>query len=398
MKPFEDSGPAVPEDLGEAGDGFSAILGQDESVGVSRKKVLLRLLAVRECERLGIALSPGEREEATGACRRRFGLVEEGDLDGWLASAGLDRGDFARLVAEVTLVDRLEARLDGPIQEGLPLQRAARSAHWWRGERWVQFNLGLHRDGPGGAVASAVRVFDRLWPLVVPGTRLPGLRRFFLMRKAPGIRLRLAGGDLESLRETFGEALADLEREGVVPFWFVVPYEAERVRFGGMRGLDLAHDWFDADSLNWMRFEPLASRRGNRLGRDVLSLGVLNHLFLAVLRDEAEVWDVWCRLAAQHGIPLDTAADRTPPVTVDSLMELAEPAEREILAAYEQANLEAAVAFDRAAREGGLTAGPREILATMALFHWNRFGLSAEERIRIVAPMLRALDPHRTSP
>jgi thiopeptide-type bacteriocin biosynthesis protein len=398
MKEADQTGPGEDEEAGARNERLEASLREDESVAVSRKKVLLRLLALAECRRLGISLTAEQANAAVAKFRRRFGLGEEQELEGWLASTGTARTDFERLVTGMALVDALEAQLAGEIDRELPLQRAARSVYSWKGETWIQFNVELRRDAEGGAVANAVLIFNALWPLVDPGTRPADVRRFFAMRKPPGLRLRFAGPRAAPILHLVGDVLDILEREGPVVRWSTVPYEPERARFGGASGMDLAHRWFEADSLGWFCFEALAFRKENGIGRDVLSRGVLYDLFLTVLRDVAEVWDVWFRLAVKHDVSPDAAADGAtdiPVFTIEALKERARPAEFAILSWYESANLDLAGGLGLAAQEGRMGIGRRELLATIALFHWNRYGLAPETRRAIFGPMLRALDPRK---
>jgi thiopeptide-type bacteriocin biosynthesis protein len=373
---------------------FIATVRQGETIGVSRKKVLLRLLAGREGERLGIAVDAQQLGNAVEVFRRRFGLLDEGDFEFWLATAGIDRPTFNEFMHGVTLVDLVEAHFDEEIRRELPLQRKAQTVYAWQsGDLWAQFNVRLARD-KGGAAASAVRLFDRLWPLVAPGRRPTAMRRFFMMRKPPDLRIRLAGPDIEALTRPVKEVMAGLEREGVVVQWYIVPYEPELFRFGNQRILEIVHEWFDADSLAWLRWEPLELRRGNRISREVISLVVLNDLLFTVLQDEAEVWDVWRRVALQHGFEPDESVKSGRMVSIAGLKQLTDPAEGEILECYERANRVLWAGIEAAAQQGNLALGPRSLLATMILFHWNRYGFSIEARRRILGQMLVAFDPH----
>jgi|GEM_PF-2259521 len=377
-------------------DTFAAEIREGETVAVSRKKVLLRLLAGREAERLGIVISARQIRETTEAFRRQFGLLAEADFKCWLVEAGFDGPAFEKFVREIALVEMIEAHFDDEILRELPSQRKAQTVYTWQsGERWVQFNVEQGRE-KGRASADAVRVFERIGPLVAPESRPASLRRFFMTRKPPGLRIRVAGPKVDLLTGPFEEILDELRREGAVVGWFIVPYEPERFRFGNQRLLDITHEWFEADSLAWLRWEPLELRHGNKISREVLSLAILDDLFFNVLRDEAEVWDVWCRVALEHDLPLDTPARPVPAIVIANVKQLANPVEREILDSYERANRTFGKGIETAARQGELVVGPRQLLATLTLFHWNRYGLSLEARRRIIGPLLRGLDPQRS--
>ncbi len=375
-------------------DPFGPFVRPGETIGVSRKKILLRLLAAREAPRLGLAPAAADILRTTEAFKRRCEVTSEPELERWLSDRRLDRADFEDLMRQIALVDLLDAHLDEEIRRDLPLQRGVQAGSLHDDERWTQLNVEL-ASTPNGPAASAVRVFDRVRPLASHPTRLPGLHRFFLMRKPPGLRMRLGGEHADPPAACFADALQDLEREGVVTHWSVVPYEPERFRFGSRTALAMAHAWFDADSVAWMRWESLAYRRETSLSREVLSLGILNDLFFTAVHDEAEVWDVWCRVAVQHRIPLDAPASRVPAAGIEDLLPFGRAAEQELLRHYVEANRLVASSLRDAARSGDLTVGPRLLLATLALFHWNRYGLSLDARRQVVGPMLRALDPHR---
>ncbi len=374
-------------------DAFAPFVRTGEPIDVSRKKILLRLLAAREADRLGLTPTADVVARTTAAFAARCGFASAAAIERWRSEQGLDLAAFDRLIREIALVDLLDERFEEQILRELPLQRSAQAALRHDPERWTQLNIELVPT-PAGLVASAARVFDRLSPLVSPPTRLPELHRFFLMRKPPGLRVRISGRHREPPVHGFLEALRDCERDGAVMAWSAVPYEPERFRFGSRRALDIAHEWFDADSVGWLRWEPLAWKRESRLGREVLSLAILNDLFVEVLEDAAEVWDVWCRIAAHHQIAFDEPASRIPPVTLATLDAFASPAEQDLLRHYHDANAAAASSLRDAARCSQLAVGPRTLLATLALFHWNRYGFSLDARRQIVGPMLRATDPH----
>lgn len=386
-----DGAPAPDEDH----DALSILLRPAESDGVSRKKVLLRLLARDYAERFGVTLDAETLAASEHSIRQRHGLSAERDLAAWLAHAGLDRADFAMLVSDVALVDRVEALLADAIEALLPNQRAGRTMTTWRElPHWLQFDLDL-ADGQGGRAARAVMVFERVRPLLDPSTRPAAVRRFFLMRKPPGLRLRLAGDDTDELAMAWREPLDALVAAGALSGWARVPYEPEVFRFGGQVGCDLAHEWFEADSLAWMHLEPASARGDLRLSRESLSLALLNDLFFAALGDPAEVWDVWQRLAAMHHLPLDTPAVQRPVFRLETILPLAGPSERKLISIYSRANEALESGLSTARQLGALRVGARAFLATAALFHWNRFGLSPEARQRLVLTMLRALDPNR---
>jgi L-ascorbate metabolism protein UlaG (beta-lactamase superfamily) len=112
-------------------DDLAGFVREGESEAVSRKKVLLRLLADRELEAGGVALHPGEVDAATAGFRRLFGLDAEDDFTAWLASAGLRREEVEAAMSSFAAALRLE---EAHAQEVAACARrivAARSVYRW---------------------------------------------------------------------------------------------------------------------------------------------------------------------------------------------------------------------------------------------------------------------------
>jgi len=238
-------GPDAPDEDHEA---LRILLRPEESEAASRKKVLLRLLARDYAKRRGVERGAEAIVAAELTVRQRYGLSAEEDLAAWLAHAGLDRAGFENMLSDVGLVDQLEVLLANEIETVLPNHRAGRTIANWRDlPHWLQFDLALV-DGPKGRAAHAVEVFDRIRPLLDPQTRPVAMQRFFLMRKPPGLRLRVAGDDSAQLAAQWREPLDALVAAGTLAGWARLPYEPEVFRFGGRIGCDLAHAWFEADS------------------------------------------------------------------------------------------------------------------------------------------------------
>jgi hypothetical protein len=75
----------------------------------ARRAGLLRMAALRECERQGLAPGDEARRRAADTLRRRLGLFGGGTLERWLADSDLTPGAFARLVDEEAKLEQLEA-------------------------------------------------------------------------------------------------------------------------------------------------------------------------------------------------------------------------------------------------------------------------------------------------
>jgi L-ascorbate metabolism protein UlaG (beta-lactamase superfamily) len=81
-----------------------------ELVALARKKVLLRLLAAPEIERLDIQVVSSDVQRLLDGLRRDSGLARAQDMKTWMQSAGLDEGTFTDLIYEWTGIVKLEER------------------------------------------------------------------------------------------------------------------------------------------------------------------------------------------------------------------------------------------------------------------------------------------------
>lgn len=100
-----------------------------ERPDVSRKKLLLRILANREAERGTIDATPAEVQAMSERFRRWFGLDTADKTRAWLAVAGLRHEDFARAMRDFVLVGKLEAVYRDALEAGLAEQQGLWTAH-----------------------------------------------------------------------------------------------------------------------------------------------------------------------------------------------------------------------------------------------------------------------------
>lgn len=234
-------------------------------------------------------------------------------------------------------------------------------------------------------------LFHGLVPLVRRLGREKRVRGFFFMRKPPGLRLRFALGEGAAAAEG---AIVDYLNGVAGVRWFPSCYEPEGFQFGGPEAMEVVHRHASADALAWWDWER-RSPETRRLGSTVLSLCVLNDLFArAVGEDPDEVWDVWCHVAALHGRP-PSSDGAIPRIRIEHLSERASGPERRVLRSYASANRSFARAFERLHAAGKLLHARRLVLPYVALFHWNRYGFSLEDRQRMYAAMTAAWSPKR---
>jgi len=253
------------------------------------------------------------------------------------------------------------------------------------GSRWLQIN----------AAPDTAPEADRTILLTV-GAAVGRLRRegafdlWFWQRKEPGLRLRFRArpGREEEVAAALAPVLRGLARAGAVRRWRASVYEPEVHLFGGLPMMEAAHRWASADAAVQAAALTLP---GPAVTPSVLTLAVLNDLFRRGCDSgPEEVWDVWCRLAAMHGI-IPGAGRPLPAIRIEDIAALAPDACRAMAAA----NARLAAVLSRAWSAGRLTTGRRAALSMVALFHWNRMGLDPDSRSRLIDGMTATLDPHR---
>ena len=129
-----------------------------------------------------------------------------------------------------------------------------------------------------------------------------GLRRFWFVRKPPGVRLRFeTADDGASLVARLVPWLAEAEARNQVRSFRLTTYEAEEHKFGGSVGMELAHGLLDAHARAAVAVlaEDAAPEH-----RAVLWRGALGALLDGALADDDERWDVWSQILA--ALPDDT--------------------------------------------------------------------------------------------
>jgi len=95
-----------------------------EPEGLSRKRVLLRILAAAEMKRRGLAVSTEQLMEMSDELRRDNGLTDHEQMLAWLASAGLSMAEYCEILLEWQGVIRLEEVMSDAIEKRLAGQRA----------------------------------------------------------------------------------------------------------------------------------------------------------------------------------------------------------------------------------------------------------------------------------
>jgi hypothetical protein len=143
---FEDlMGSALPASLRVQSAGEPALVADEEGDGneddalrltgeplvVHRKKVLMRLLVNDAAERLGIAVSDDEVQEAVNEFRADYGLCDVGETLEWMSDAGLTYESLCRVMRDGILSNKLYRRLEEQVERDLPEQIGVATARLW---------------------------------------------------------------------------------------------------------------------------------------------------------------------------------------------------------------------------------------------------------------------------
>jgi thiopeptide-type bacteriocin biosynthesis protein len=378
-----------------------------QSLAVFRKKALLFLLAQREAQRLGMSVEADEIEAIVQVTRAQNHLWTEESLNEWRAAVGFDLPSFQAFIRECAVVVKLDGVLNDQLsalaEKLMRIDQVRQSSMQdlpelppVSGNGWMQVNVSLSRHQDGSAIPAALALFDHLRERLPEWRTTGAVARFFFLRKAPDVRLRFLcpNGEAKVARE-LELALRQMEHEGFVVSFFRSPYEPEQTRFGGAEAMRLVHDYFDADTSQWLLLQRMRVAKRCSLLATTLLTGVLNHLFAAVVGDPAEVWDIWCQCTGLIGKEsAHVAGDCLNSVfaSIDEIRPLASPDEIVILDAYEAANLAMAAGLKQVWSEGKLQRGVRGILATVAMFVLNRHGIDQSAQTLLAHKMLQGFE------
>lgn len=378
-----------------------------QSVAVFRKKALLFLLAQREAQRLGMSVEADEIEAIVQVTRAQNHLWTEESLNEWRAAVGFDLPCFQAFMRECAVVVKLDGVLNDQLsalaEKLMRIDQVRQSSMQdfpelppVSGDGWMQVNVSLSRHRDGSAIPAALALFGYLRERLPEWRTTGAVARFFFLRKEPDVRLRFLcpNGESKVARE-LELALRQLEHEGLVLSFFRSPYEQEQTRFGGAEAMRLVHDYFDADTSQWLLLQRMRVAKRCSFLASTLLMGVLNHLFAAVVGDPAEVWDIWCQCTGLIGEEsARVVGDCLNPVfaSIDELRPVASPDEIAILDAYEAANLAMAAGLKQVWSNGKLQRGVRGILATVAMFVLNRHGIDQSAQTLLVHKILQGFE------
>ncbi|WP_324787039.1 thiopeptide-type bacteriocin biosynthesis protein [Streptomyces sp. H51] len=226
---------------------------------------------------------------------------------------------------------------------------------------------------------------------LLPALQGEAVGRWWFLRKYPCWRLRVqpaAGTSLEDTVEHTVRALDSAVSEGDVKRWQPTAYEPERIAFGGLEGMAIAHRIFHADSMGVLMYDQFADdRMGGLPDAKTTSLLVLAFFLRAAGLEWSEQGDVWGQVEAKRALPADVPPDKLNSL-IDPMRKLLTldtgPALshgplnplRDWMAAMKDGGQD----LKEAAGAGHLGLGLRGVLARHIVFHWNRMGFSIRQQ------------------
>lgn len=300
------------------------------------------------------------------------------------ASTPLEAAILAYLADHTTLAD---AAFNAGVSESEFVDAARRYQEAGRAaldttDQWVQINIEFTDPTTADHVAASA-----LLPALLHDRAHGRIRAWWFLRKPPGWRVRILPAttttNLDALA-TVTAPLDDARSAGHVVGWWLTPYEPEIAAFGGPVGMALAHETFAADSTGLARILVQPEENTDHV---LSSLLLMTHLQRAAGLDWNERGDVWARVAAQRTRPdLSTAdLDRLTGqaytiITTDTRAITRPAAALSAITSWAEDLDQQGRKIARAAHDGTLTRGLRQILSLHVIFHWNRMGLTASQQ------------------
>jgi thiopeptide-type bacteriocin biosynthesis protein len=256
---------------------------------------------------------------------------------------------------------------------------------------WVQLNIAWTGErGQAGDFFRGLSEALSRWRSRAP------VERWFV-RKPPGLRLRLRGPGFDAEAEAELDALIDAERRaGRVQRCWRSTYEPERDRLGGDAVLPAVHALFSADTDLWSAWIDLEASGRTSLLPAWMSLALQADLLGRGTEAREETWAIWAALHRLYtGAPPAGLTRASKPSLADprALVRLASADEQRLLARGFEVHTRLLAALREAEHNELLVGGARALLATVAAFHWNRWGLDQPTIASLCAAMVADLHP-----
>jgi protein-L-isoaspartate(D-aspartate) O-methyltransferase len=228
---------------------------------------------------------------------------------------------------------------------------------------------------PGVIHAAERAAATSLGPLLTSAQDAGTLTSWWFIRKGGTWRVRIES----PARDLIERATALLLRtEGVTSVTETI-YEPETTAFGGLAGMDIAHQLFHADSRHLLA---QISKTGPDLHRE-LPVVLATRMLRAARQEWYEQGDCWAQLAAHRG----NGSGPAPSPTVVDAMQTLLTATADAPGSPLHASPDWASAFEYTGRQlaelasrGALARGLRAVLTHHLLFRFNRHGVSATDQ------------------
>jgi len=308
--------------------------------------------------------------------------------------------EYERLCA--SLFDRLRTDLDGNGDHNLGVLVEHAAAVLVRARRevaddvpWIYLRIGVD-SGHGNAL-----VITKVAPVLTALEQQRLVQGWWWMNKrdicgnAVRVRILMPPRSTATTRAAITDAFL-----GMGASISTLYYEPELCLFGGARGMEVAHEHFIADSRFLVQWLAASEAATDAAIPDGLSFALVLWLVRAAGLDLFEVWDVFSRIHAKRRFP------SLPEHVVDSYRRMVgrvvEAPREEVCRLWggERSRLltehvgelsRLGAALSRLHYEGRLERGLREVLAALALFQWNRAGLSLARQTGLSAAAVAVL-------
>ncbi len=246
----------------------------------------------------------------------------------------------------------------------------------------------VHIEFPDRTTAETVMAMQ-VGPRLLDAEAAGIIRSWWYIRKAPFWRLRFQTTRPADTQELVRRTLDRLAAQNLVTRWWPGIYEPETAVFGGATGIDIAHQLFHAEStavLDYLRRHDAATPDPKLIGRRELSVLLCSDLMRATGQDWHEQGDIWHRVTLMRPVGSDVNLDRIAGTaqSIRRLLALDTSPETDLFGAagpltfarpWFTAFTAAGHTLARAAHDGTLGRGIRDVLAHHVIFHWNRLGL-----------------------
>lgn len=263
------------------------------------------------------------------------------------------------------------------------------------GREWVYLRIPCESDAVRSFVAGRLRSF------VAAATGRYAIDQWWWLHKVDAdgshVRLRLL---VPGAPEWIGATLRSDADGALGVSTLLLVYEPEIAFFGGVAGMEWAHNFFFADSeflATW--FAETTTTIKADLG---VSVALCSHLLRMAGLDPHEQWDVWKRVqrfrhprgAIQPSSDVSVEwARRIVGANATQLLRTVEGVPRSLLATHLERLTTLGKELHLAAARGSLECGLRHTLAGALIFHWNRLGAPFRVQSGLSNAVVRALDP-----